>query len=226
MTWLEEIIDALKHLGGVAKYDDIYSYIEKNTKRTLSQNWQATIRDAIENNSSDSKKFKGRDLFFSVEGIGQGVWGLRSELKKTPKAEDLGIIEEETKLPERTKTEIFRVLRDTELTRKIKLLYHNKCQICGKRIKLKKDKYYSEAHHIKPLGKHNGPDTPDNIIILCPDHHVEFDYGVIAIDPITFKIIHKDKENKFIEKKVFLHPSHKLNQEFLEYHIRQIFCGT
>jgi predicted restriction endonuclease len=102
------------------------------------------------------------------------------------------------------------------------LLYQNKCQICGKKIKLKNDDY-SEAHHIKPLGKHNGPDTSNNIIILCPNHHVEFDYGGIAINPNTLEIIHKDNKNEFMAKRIFLHPSHKLRKEFLEYHLKNIF---
>ena len=161
-------------------------------------------------------------MFYSVEGLGNGIWGLKSKLKETPKAEDLEEVEDKIILPERTKIEIFRILRDTKLAKEIKLLYKNKCQICGKQINLK-NANYSEAHHIKPLGKHKGPDTSDNIIILCPNHHVEFDYGVIAINPQDLTIIHKDSQNKFFDKRINLHPSHKLSKEFLEYHLKQIF---
>jgi len=200
MTWLKEIIEAFEALGGVAHYSQVYDYIQRSTSRKLPFSWKAIIRKIVEDHSSDSNNFKGeKDIFYSVEGLGKGVRGLRSKLKETPKAEDLGTVEEETKLPQRTKTEIFRVLRDTKLTRELKLLYQNKCQICGTMIKLKNGEY-SEAHHIKPLGKHNGPDSINNIIILCPNHHVEFDYGVIAINPKTLTILHKDTRNPFIGK--------------------------
>ena len=141
MTWLDEIIKAFESLGGIAQYSQIYEYIKNNTDKELPKSWKAIIRKIVEDHSSDSENFKGKDLFYSVEGLGNGVWGLRSKLKETPKAEDLGVVEEETKLPERTKTEIFRVLRDTKLAREIKLLYQNKCQICGKKIKLKTDRF-------------------------------------------------------------------------------------
>jgi predicted restriction endonuclease len=222
MAWIDEIIKAYEFLGGIAPYSKVYKFIKENTSRNLPSSWKAIIRKIVEDHSSDSKNFKGKDLFYSVDGLGKGVWGLRSKIKDTPKAEDLGIVEEETKLPEKTKTEIFRVLRDTKLTRELKVLYDNKCQICGKKIRLKECDY-SEAHHIKPLEKHLGPDSSDNIIVLCPNHHVEFDYGVLAINPKTLEIIHQNKNSEFVNKKIILNPIHKLNEEYLEYHLNEIF---
>ena len=222
MTWLEEVINALESLGGVAHYSEIYDYIEKNTSRDLPSSWKDIIRKIIEDHSSDSNNFKSKkDIFYSVKGLGKGVWGLRSELVDEPKSEDF--FDYSSDSPERIKKEVYRVIRDTNLTKKIKRLYKDKCQICGLSIRLK-EKTYSEAHHIKPLGnKHKGPDSPDNIIILCPNHHVEFDYGVIAIDPDSFIILHKDPENLLNGKKLFLHSKHKLNKDFLRYHLENIF---
>jgi hypothetical protein len=38
--------------------------------------------------------------------------------------------------------------------------------------------FLREAAHIRPLGApHNGPDTLDNTLCLCPNHHVLFDHG-------------------------------------------------
>ena len=60
--------------------------------------------------------------------------------------------------------------------------YYNYCQICKTRIPLGKNSYYSEAHHIRPLGSnHKGPDIKENLVVLCPNHHAEFDYGVLRI---------------------------------------------
>jgi putative restriction endonuclease len=42
---------------------------------------------------------------------------------------------------------------------------------------------YAEACHIKPLGRpHNGPDTPENILCLCPNCHVLFDEFALWIN--------------------------------------------
>jgi hypothetical protein len=43
--------------------------------------------------------------------------------------------------------------------------------------------FYCEAHHIRPLGiPHNGADSSDNILIVCPNHHKTLDYGAMMID--------------------------------------------
>lgn len=79
MAWKDEIVEALKALGGKARYEDIYAYIEKNTSRELTPQWKASVRNAMETFSSDSYNFNNKeDLFFSVGGIGNGNWGLRN----------------------------------------------------------------------------------------------------------------------------------------------------
>ena len=41
---------------------------------------------------------------------------------------------------------------------------------------------YAEGAHIRPLGRpHDGPDVEANVICLCPDDHVRFDYGAIVL---------------------------------------------
>ncbi|TDA66799.1 MAG: hypothetical protein D9V45_07710 [Chloroflexi bacterium] len=77
MKWLEEIVHAIDALGGIAGYHEIYSYIEEHTQRQLSEHWKASVRQIIEDHSSDAQFRSGIDLFYSVEGIGKGVWGLR-----------------------------------------------------------------------------------------------------------------------------------------------------
>jgi hypothetical protein len=125
--------------------------------------------------------------------------------------------------PGRINTMISRIIRDTKLVRDIKREFSWKCQICGKRILLPNGEFYAEGHHIKPLGiEYNGPDTKDNIIILCPYHHTEFDYGSIAIDPKTKKVLHLDKSNEFYNKDL-AYVRNDLNSEFLDFHVKKIF---
>ena len=104
----------------------------------------------------------------------------------------------------------YRTIRDTKLSKEIKNLYEFKCQVCGIQIKVDSG-YYAEAAHIKALGKpHNGPDTPDNIICLCPNHHVMFDKNVFSIND--------DLSLLGIDGKITLKAGHDLNKEYLSYH--------
>jgi 5-methylcytosine-specific restriction protein A len=66
--------------------------------------------------------------------------------------------------------------RDNRTVAQIKILRDFKCQICSTTIKKKDGTFYIEAAHIEP--KHRkGRETPDNILLLCPNHHKEFDFG-------------------------------------------------
>lgn len=66
--------------------------------------------------------------------------------------------------------------RDNRTVAQIKILRDFKCQICSTTIKKKDGTFYIEAAHIEPKHK-KGRETPDNILLLCPNHHKEFDYG-------------------------------------------------
>lgn len=152
----------------------------------MPDSWKQIIQRTIQDHSPDSDGFRGNDVFYSVQGIGSGVWGLRSHLISTPSASDI----EPPSAPERLLIETYRVLRDTELARKIKALHKNVCQLCGQTVTLKDGATYAEAHHIKPLGNpHNGPDVAENIVVLCPNHHVMLDYGAIPLEAKSLRSI-------------------------------------
>jgi hypothetical protein len=106
-------------------------------------------------------------------------------------------------LPGRVETTNYRILRDTELARKIKAMHEYKCQICGHTIILLDGSFYAEAHHIKPLGEpHNGPDIAGNILCLCPNHHAEMDYLASSIVLTNIRV----------------HPEHLIDQQYVTYH--------
>ena len=66
--------------------------------------------------------------------------------------------------------------RDNKTIATLKVLRDFKCQICGNSILKKNGERYIEAAHINRKSE-KGPETPDNILILCPNHHKEFDLG-------------------------------------------------
>ena len=73
---------------------------------------------------------------------------------------------------------------------KIKILRGFDCQICGKSILKRDGSKYIEAAHIKDK-PNGGKELWNNIILLCPNHHKEFDYGKREI------ILHNEKLIKF-----------------------------
>ena len=125
--------------------------------------------------------------------------------------------------PGRVQVITTRIIRDTELVRKIKQDFDWKCQICGKRIILPNNQFYAEGHHLRPLGRgYDGLDIRKNIIVLCPFHHAEFDYGSIAIDPKTKKIVNVDTNNEYHYRDLAYERS-DLEGEFIEFHYNNIF---
>jgi hypothetical protein len=82
-TMLDDIIQALRNLGGQATLKEIYAEVERIRTSPLPKTWHASIRGRIEDNSSDSESFKGKDYFRKV---GKGTWALRDQdgLKKPP----------------------------------------------------------------------------------------------------------------------------------------------
>lgn len=107
--------------------------------------------------------------------------------------------------PKRSLHQIYRVIRDTELCKHLKLLHKHRCQLCGQSITLRDGTQYSEAHHIRPLGTpHHGSDLRENILIVCPNHHVMLDYGVIEL---SLSSITKSRHHRISRKSIDYHNS-------------------
>lgn len=112
-------------------------------------------------------------------------------------ANDVG----EPSKPNRVDQRVTRIVRDTALSSELKLLYDHMCQLCGEVIKLC-GKDYSEAHHIKPLGKpHDGNDKQNNLVCVCPNCHVQLDYAAIPFELSMLKVL-----------------KHKIDSSNIDYH--------
>ncbi len=136
-----------------------------------------------------------------LEFDGNGKY-LLLESNHIPNSIDVHIQEE---IPERTPTTVHRILRDSNLVKELKRLYNFKCQICETRLELLSG-YYCEVHHLKPLGNpHNGPDRKDNMIVVCPNHHVLLDYLAINLELDSLRL-----------------KKHDISGEYIDYHNEQI----
>lgn len=76
--------------------------------------------------------------------------------------------------------------RDNRTIAQIKIIRDFKCQICSTSIRKKDGTFYVEAAHIEPKYR-KGREIPGNILLLCPNHHKEFDFGEL-------RILHHDKD--------------------------------
>lgn len=125
--------------------------------------------------------------------------------------------------PERRTTRVERVIRNSALSRFLKILYSHQCQICLFTFMLTSNRQYAETHHIKPLGKkHMGSDNQSNIIVLCPNHHAMMDFGAVAIHPDDLTVIGPNKSSPESREMLQLN-SHPISRDSLEYHLEHIF---
>lgn len=114
----------------------------------------------------------------------------------TPEASDL-------QPPPRVEMTTYRVLRDSEVARRVKEMYGYACQVCGHVLRLPDGKLYAEAHHIQPLGgDHKGHDVPENVLCVCPNHHAELDLGLWDIEVKKLRVV----------------AGHKIGPEYVRHH--------
>jgi hypothetical protein len=94
------------------------------------------------------------------------------------------------KKPEQVTKQVTSFKRNRKLVNDIKEKFDNKCQICGFTFKTGSGSYYSEAAHVVPIssGK-EGVDSPDNIWVLCANHHKMLDlHALDAIGPDQYQV--------------------------------------
>ncbi len=131
------------------------------------------------------------------EHVDRNQYPLRVDHLQVPEAIH-PIAEGEPSDPQRTSQTVFRIIRQTRLIEQLKLIYDNCCQICGLAIQVAHGTY-SEGHHVRPRSR-KGPDVIENILILCPNHHVLRDYGGIRLDLADIRLDSRHRvSNQYIE---------------------------
>lgn len=153
--------------------------VGKNVPSKLPANeFDDLLKSWLQNNSTKLKDWYLLDADRGDKVLIEAFFD-QPQILDTPKATDIN----EPPATTRIETTIYRILRDTALSREVKIAQEFKCQLCAKTIQLGDGSFYAEAHHVKPLGRpYNGPDTKNNIICVCPTCHVLLDYKVIRLD--------------------------------------------
>jgi hypothetical protein len=85
--------------------------------------------------------------------------------------------------PERIRRVVAATIRkDGAIVKALKQSLNYQCQFpnCGITIKTKNGGHYIEVAHIEPV-KSGGKSVLGNLLVLCPNHHKEFDFGRLEI---------------------------------------------
>lgn len=124
--------------------------------------------------------------------------------------------------PGRYQTVVSRHERDGEPVQSLKALYADRCQLCGDRRARPDGTGYSEVHHVRPLGApHEGPDERANMVVVCPNHHADFDNGVLTVDPETLEISHP-YDRSVDGRTLTVADGHEIDAAQLAYHDERI----
>lgn len=184
-SWVETLIEVYSSLGGEAHWNDVYpeaKRIRKSKGLAWTVSSEETIRDCVQRHSSDSQSLKranaknAPDVFYSVAGGNNGIWGLRSDyaanvaLLKTDDDNGLylwgaeGIVKEATYL---------RRLRDQKLVQSRKVIDDFSCQTCGYRKEVSNGQFIIDVHHLNPIGNSNNfrITSLEELVCLCPNCH-------------------------------------------------------
>lgn len=92
------------------------------------------------------------------------------------------------------------IKRYQKIVNDIKEKRGRKCQLCDYSFHMDNGNDYCEAHHIKFLSD-DGTQKPDNVILLCPNHHRMFHY---AYSNIIISDLINNKRNIEIGKETFI----------------------
>lgn len=77
-AWISDIVSAISNLGGKAHYSELYAEIKRIRVAPLPNAWKKIVQRQIQDHASESSGFKSKKLFYPVDGLGSGIWGLSS----------------------------------------------------------------------------------------------------------------------------------------------------
>lgn len=121
---------------------------------------------------------------------------------------------------ERRDATVSKIMRDTLMVRRVKRMHSDHCQVCGTQLATRFGTY-SEGAHIRGLGRpHDGPDELANLLVLCPNHHVQFDALAFYIDSFGVARYTADDSRIGDLRRI---PEHPISEAHLRYH--RALCG-
>lgn len=188
MNYLDSIIDALKHLNGVAHINEIREYIEVNNTLdyiNTNPNWRDQISNSITTHSSNTKSYKhGQDIFYTNK-LGSGYWGLKNYQSDNLELDEEAAENNQLYIEGSKKKVIVNAYERNPQAKKKCIDYykkkHNgivKCEICGFNFGQVYGTEFSEkihVHHkkeISQIGAAYKVDPIKDLVPICPNCHL------------------------------------------------------
>lgn len=178
---IETVVTALRSLGGQARPFDIANEIRRIYPGPHTANLLQSVRGRIQECSSDSLHWKKkRDLFYSVHGIGGGVWGLREMDTLEPNNIDGFVDPAETYIAQEGAA-ILRTHLRRERSKKLVSLFKDQlidmsCSVCNfdfEKVYGDIGSGFIEAHHIVPVAQLEPGDKTQisDLVAVCSNCH-------------------------------------------------------
>lgn len=187
-SYLAEIIRALEQLGGVASLAEINERIYGNGTMPYIKtnvNWKDNVRATIQRHCKSTRSYNGTaDLFYSVYGLGEGFWGLKSRIEDVERLDinpieqrQINIVVNNKSLAQTEKKAIILSRRGQGEFRKRIIDKYNHCVVTGI-----SDRRLLIASHIKPWRNATNLErlSSENGLLLSPLYDKLFDLGLIT----------------------------------------------
>ena len=163
-------------------------------------------------------KKKSKSRIFSNEGIFEMKVESPPKKIKMIKIKKLPIEKNIAKAEKRRRKASQILARNSTRVKNLKEFYNNECQIeqCDFKLNYEKNgkiKPYSHVHHYNQLSK-SLIDSLNNMIVLCPNHHAEFDFKVKLVHYDGKTII--DRKGKETGETIKFRGDHKLDIKNIE----------
>lgn len=236
-SYLAEIIRAMEQLGGVASLVEINEQIYNNATMPYVEtniNWRDNVRATIQRHCKSTRSYRGaEDLFYSVYGLGEGYWGLKThiddvELSNVNPIEQRQIdkIVNNQSLSQTEKEAIILSRRGQGEFRKRIIEKYSSCVVTGI-----VDKRLLIASHVKPWRSATNVErlSSENGLLLSPLYDRLFDLGLITFKSngcvvISLKLSDKDKYRINLDDTCcYLNNMSEELRKNMEYHNDMIF---
>jgi hypothetical protein len=107
---------------------------------------------------------------------------------------------------------------EVPFTADLKRRYDHTCAVCGDRRRRAPGEGFSRVYHPMPLGEpHDGPAEPENAVVVCPNHHADFEHGLVTVDPRTLAVDHA-YEPELSGRTLTTMDGHAPGAQYLAYH--------
>lgn len=110
--------------------------------------------------------------------------------------------------------------QESEAVRELKAVYNFTCQLCNHPLTRGYGEPIVFGYYLQPLDE-GGPDAPENLLILCPNHRALFEAGSLALDIERRRVVHIDPRDRQNGRALVI--KHQISPAFIEYHNRKVF---